>query len=337
MPEFKKPKKNKRYAPPPISPEKKAVGHSSTKPLPNKPPQKKSQPAQTIKKPVKANNSHKPQNKGRQKKKNNKHKNSYVIYYAFIIIVILIVVSILSVTVLFNVDNFVVEGESKYSDEEIIDATEVKLGANLIRMDSKLLEKRIIEKLLWIDKVEISKSLPRSLIISIEESVPLANIQIEENQSNYYIISQSGRVLEKTNVFGNCIVVKGYEPAECEVGQYLETKNTRKSDLLYELIGLIEEIGLSRILEIDMTDHLDIILNYDGRVNIVLGSGASLQNKIRSANEMLKTEIAENESGTLRVTNLQKITFLPSLGNEDFIDDDIVPDTVPETELPEID
>ena len=77
----------------------------------------------------------------RRKKKG----GSNVVYYVMTAILAVIIFSILSVTVLFNADRIVIEGESDYSDEQIITASGLEGTENLVRLNTAGIPERILE------------------------------------------------------------------------------------------------------------------------------------------------------------------------------------------------
>lgn len=82
---------------------------------------------------------------------------NYIMYYILAAIIIIIVLAVLSNTVLFNCTSIEVEGNSRYTAEQIIAPSGLETGQNLLHIDSGDAEKRISAALTYIDMVDVSK------------------------------------------------------------------------------------------------------------------------------------------------------------------------------------
>ena len=59
------------------------------------------------------------------------------LYYGLVLFIVLIMFAVLSVTVFFNVENIIVNGSSIYTAEEIVAASGIQGGDNMIRQYGK--------------------------------------------------------------------------------------------------------------------------------------------------------------------------------------------------------
>ena len=71
---------------------------------------------------------------------------NYIMYYILAAIVIIIVLAVLSNTVLFNCTSIEVEGNSRYTAEQIIAPSGLETGQNLLHIDSGDAEKRSLAR-----------------------------------------------------------------------------------------------------------------------------------------------------------------------------------------------
>lgn len=69
-----------------------------------------------------------------QKKKKRK-KRARVLFFSLLFILLMITLAILSMTVFFNAETIIVEGNNHYSAEEILERGGLKIGQNLFRLD----------------------------------------------------------------------------------------------------------------------------------------------------------------------------------------------------------
>jgi cell division septal protein FtsQ len=253
-----------------------------------------------------------------------RHKKNLTIYYAMFLFVAVVVFSVLSVTVLFNLEQIFTEGESVYTHEQLIEAAGVTAGVNLIRLNTEVFRQNILDELIYIDRVNIRKSFPNRLTISVVGAVEMANI---EHNGIYYIISKNGRILGEADIITGNTVIYGFEAYEPVVGDYIQSEDDRKNNLIYNLMDAINKTELPGITSINITDRQDIRLNYMNRVELFIGPEAELEIKFTAAAEMLANVLPKNESGTLRMMELPMLVFASDMPE---------PLRIPEAEILEI-
>jgi cell division protein FtsQ len=260
----------------------------------------------------------------RTQKPKKRRKSNMMIYYIMFLFIFIIVFSVLSVTVLFNLDEIIVEGESIYDYDEIAEAAGIRTGVNLLRLDTARPRNRLVESLVYIDDARIRKNFPGRLTIHVTGAVEMANI---EHGGRYYTVSKNGRILSEADIITSNIIIYGYEADEPVIGRYISTQNERKRHLIFTLVNTMEEAELTGIVSIDISDHLDITMNYMNRVEILLGTEFELDIKLKAAAEMTQHRINVNESGVLRLIDpLAAIVFLPEVPEAAIRPDDIIAD-----------
>ena len=79
---------------------------------------------------------------------------------AFIIAIIFGILAALSCTVLFNADEITASGSKVYSQSEIIEASDLSVGDNIILMNKTDVADKITQKLPLIGSAEINKNCP---------------------------------------------------------------------------------------------------------------------------------------------------------------------------------
>ncbi|MCL2086786.1 MAG: FtsQ-type POTRA domain-containing protein [Oscillospiraceae bacterium] len=244
-------------------------------------------------------------------------KGNYIIYYILIIMLAMSVLLMLSVTVLFPIQSVSVmaaEDDVSFTPDDIIAFADIKMGDNLITYDTAEIEQRIFENFAGLDSATVNKQLPGTINIVLVSGVPYAAVG---NLSEYLIISENKRIISKQNSSGGLIEILGYGAQEPVEGGFIVSENERKHPLMTELITDIERAGLEGIKSIDISDTADIKLDYFGRVVIILGAGDDLYTKLITAAGLLNSDyIDKNAYGTLRVSNPEKVSFLPESANE---------------------
>ena len=223
------------------------------------------------------------------------------LYYITVMIIVLIIFAILSVTVFFNVETVIVTGSSIYTAEEIVEASGINGGENMIRKNMGKLENRITEKLIYIENAEIIRRFPSSLEISVSPCVETACLS--NGSGGYWIVSRTGKILTATSEpVGKMPVFYGTEPAEEQVpGMTFASEDENKTDVIYELMDHIGTNFGSKITSWDVSDRLNISCMYENRVEIQLGVISDIDYKFRLAGEILSTRLSSDAEGRLRM------------------------------------
>jgi len=222
------------------------------------------------------------------------------------LLIAVIVFSSLSVTVLFNLEEIVVEGDSIYTFDELVDGAGIVTGVNLLRLDTESYRQQLIDNFVYIDSVRIRKKFPSKLTVYVDGAVEMANI---EHEGVYYIVSKNGRILREAEIITSNTIVYGFEAVEPEVGGYIKSEDDRKNAMVYDIINTKTEAGLTGIISIDISDRMDIRMNYMNRVELLIGTEDELEIKLKGAAEMVENNIDINESGTLRLMETPMLVF----------------------------
>lgn len=229
--------------------------------------------------------------------KKRRRKRNLSLYYLMVFIIVLVVGIVLSVTVLFNIKEIKVSGDTQYDKNEIIKCSNINKGDNLLRTDFKKAEQQILEKLIYIDEVKIHREFPESIKIEVHPSIEYANIQYEKG---YLVVSQKGKILEQIDKpKENLITFKGFSTMETKVGQIVSSKDEEKNTLIKKLCNELDKVKYDNIKEIDITDRLNIIMLYDNRIYIELGSENDLEYKLEYTKELVTAKIPKIKKGTL--------------------------------------
>ena len=246
-----------------------------------------------------------------KERRRRKKRGSYVIYYIMLAVIAVIIFTILSITVLFNADKITIEGESDYSDEQIIEASGLHGNENLVRLNTSGIPQKILDKLVTLDSVKVDKVFPSTIKITVVRSVPMASFLY--NGRNY-VISHIGRVMKiDDNDSTECMHVIGYTPAESViVGGFITAEDPEQDRLISEISAGIEKAALKDITTVDITDNIGIVLTYQDRIQISIGSVIDLDQKLKIATELIYGGyIDENERVTLDISDKSKAIQRP--------------------------
>lgn len=200
---------------------------------------------------------------------------------------------------IFNVANIEVNGNNKISSESIISLSGLKVGQNIFNFRTSNIVDNIKQNA-YIDSVQINRSLPDTIRITVEERVTTFMMSFG---NAYVYINNQGYILEITSEKGEYPLLIGYETPEEDIqaGNRLCTNDLEKlSDILRIMEAATSGDNKIRdlITEIDMTDSSDYVLRLDSEKKTVhLGDISNLSTKILWINEFLKSE--EDNEGTI--------------------------------------
>ncbi len=220
------------------------------------------------------------------KKRNKKQRKLRPTFYIFIVILVVGVISALMLTVLFGVKKYTVKGTSIYSEAEIISATLIEEGENLLRASSKSGEENILKTLPYIKSVEIKKSFPSTVVIEVTPAVEFASV---ESNGEVCIIDPDCKVLKKEASDKKLPIIKGVNVSDSAVGNYLvlASEDVKKA---FEIIRESTESRNMNVTYYDIGDYLDLKIAIDDRVVIELGSTAYIDRKLSLALQAIASE-----------------------------------------------
>lgn len=283
---------------------------------------------------------------GKKEKKRRKRLSAYIVYYVIFGILAAVILAVLSTTVLFNLSKYRISGETVYTEKQIIDATGVNTGDNLILMDVGAVRQRLIDKLPYVDKVEVSRNIfTCALEIKLNPATAVANVK---KNDVYYLVSENGRIMNAglRTPDKSCVVVTGFDPEYASSGDFIsvtdegsrnmlskllravktydgiddedEYEAQQKYDNVFTLIDLCKEVGISEhITTIDITSIYSIRLTYDNKLTLELGDITDAKLKLTVAKNLIDKGEFDGEKGTLILSQLSeneynmKVTFRP--------------------------
>lgn len=212
---------------------------------------------------------------------------------------------VLALTLFFNINKIVVSGDKVYSDKEIIDASGVNMGDNLIFLSKTALNEEISSELAYVGSAKIKRRLPSTLEIIITKTEAYMAVA----KDGYYILlDRKGKVLEKDleTVGENIILANLGEISSIEVGEIISLKSEKVFAKLNDVISECENVGVTEITTVDLSDIYNIKLVYQGRITLELGETdkENLSSKLALGKAAIERQNEENNNyrGTINLT-----------------------------------
>ncbi|MGN0695867.1 MAG: cell division protein FtsQ/DivIB [Oscillospiraceae bacterium] len=235
------------------------------------------------------------------------------LYVIVIILVVAVIFVILVFNVFFNIQNVDVEGSTNYTAEEIFRASGITVGDNMLREDIAKCSENITSTLIYIESAEVKKIYPSTIKITVEASVPFANVQMT---GGYYLISRGGKILEKlSNPKSGIMTITGSEAdITLEPGERFSSIDENKNKDIYALLDAFSEHELDNITYIDITDRANVSFEYDSRITVELGVVSDLDYRLNFITEILHNQLGTGVFGTLRLLPDNSAQFIDEAG-----------------------
>lgn len=224
------------------------------------------------------------------KNKKRRKKRKKLIFYTLLTVFMVLIITVLSLTVFFNINQFTVEGNSHYSADEIIAASGLEKGQNMFRLNKFDVIDRIKQTLPYLSDVTINRNLPSTMVITVSETTPFCYLAWE---GYFYLIDKDLKILEASEQQPeNLAQLDGITPAALQPGQYLTDADGIDKILSKLTASINDNIGAEKITSITVSDIYDLSFVYDGRVTVLLGGSERLDEKLK----LTKYVLDENES-----------------------------------------
>ena len=95
----------------------------------------------------------------------------------------LVAAATLGATVFFQVETIAVVGNSRYTAQEVIDASGVQIGDNLFQMNKNQISQQILQRLPYVGEVSPQRGLPSTLTIQVTEISAAAQVEVYQDDS----------------------------------------------------------------------------------------------------------------------------------------------------------
>ena len=207
------------------------------------------------------------------------------------------------------------EGNSRYTEEEIIEASGVQYWDNLCLVNKEGVASRLLGNLSYVASVNISRHLPGTLIITITESQPVAAIQ---GDKVWYIIDSGGKILEASEEKPDVTIIQGLTLQHPQVGRIFEVsggssedeeytgQTLQKESLLKLLPALVGHSVVEEITSIDLSAESVVLLRYQDRLTVKMRLDADFEYQTKLLKSILEEYITVNwtkeDTGTLDMT-----------------------------------
>jgi cell division protein FtsQ len=232
--------------------------------------------------------------------------------YGLVVLLLAITAGItISYTFLFNISEIRVSGESDmYSAEEIVVASGINEGDNLLRLDTKKSEQRILDELLYVETAKVKRDFPSSLEITVTRCIPAFNVQYD---GGVLIVSKKGKILAENDFITEGLpIIYGLDPSGPTLGKPVSSENEHKNEAFTELISTMVSIGDDNIAIVDLSDEHSIVVQYKNDMIFKMGNWNDVEYKLNLAKNVMNDDTVKGKKGYLTMIGSNQCSFRTS-------------------------
>lgn len=219
---------------------------------------------------------------------------------------------IFAISVFFRISNIEVSGAEHYSAEEIIEASGIKKGANLVTVNCRSAASRVTSELIYAGRVEIKRKMPNTVVITVNESDTVACVDTDKG---LWLIDNYGRLLETVTEGKkeDYIEVIGISAVSPKAGTEMSVAAEDKSKVTYLkeiLLALLNTDIMKDVSYIDVSNTANAQIDYLGRFKVKLGRNENTEYKLGLLKSAV-SELKETETGSFDLSENKKAGFIP--------------------------
>lgn len=245
------------------------------------------------------------------RKRRRRKKRNTLLYFIMLLLFVAVALITLSVTVLFNISKIEVTGLKNLSRDSVIAASGAAEGDNLFRLNLTDIENKILSELITLDRVAVARKLPSTLSISVSEEQ--AGYNIKQPDGLYLLLSKNYRVMRTDMPSPDPVgmVLSGIEPGQVVKGDFVDLKSAEGFDLVQTITEELENQKIDKIKGIDVSNPVNISVNYNNKYKILLGTISGASYKLQFAKEVIGKNLDGGEKGVIDARKEGQLSFRP--------------------------
>lgn len=234
------------------------------------------------------NNNITPEQQEKIIKKRNRNKKIIKISLLFILFIIVILCAMFSP--IFNLKTIEINGNKIVTKNEIISLSKIQIEENSFKLSKSKIKKQIKENA-YIQDVKITRKLPSTILIEIEEREPA---YLLEYAGSYVVIDKQGYMLEIKMEKIELPIIQGEvtETSNFVVGNRLCTEDLESLAIISKIVELAKVNDIYTIITgIDISNKENIKLIFETEEKVAyLGDSSNMNTKILMIKSILEKE-----------------------------------------------
>lgn len=181
--------------------------------------------------------------------------------YKLLSLVMVAAALVTACVIFFRVNGIHVEGNSHYTEQDIVAASGIETGDNLVTMWEPEINERVCTQLPYVQRVVLQRTLPDQITLMVVERTVAATIT---GGGGSWLLAVDGYLLEPAQQVQGLEVV-GLEVVEPQAGKQLQVKeeDQSKARALVQLMSALEEDGkLAQCTKIECSMASSLTVTY---------------------------------------------------------------------------
>ena len=230
--------------------------------------------------------------------------------YKLLSILLIAAAVVLACVVFFRVNSVEVTGNVRYTAAEVIAASGIEMGDNLVVLPRSRVSAAICANLPYVESVSIKKARPDGVVLVVTERVAAASVESAEGR---WLVSAQGKLLELDKGAVETIRITGLTAVGPYPGGMIQAAEGQEATLRYvgELLGELEARGLlAQCTALDCSAATSMTLDW-GIYRVKLPRGGDYSYYLSLTQAALDSgKLPEGVPGTLDLTITEgKVNF----------------------------
>lgn len=190
-----------------------------------------------------------------------RRRGRFRFFYKLISLVAVVAAIVTACVIFFRVNEVKVEGNSHYTAQEIIDASEIEMGDNLVTLWTWQINQLVGSKLPYVQRVVLNHTFPDKVTLQVVERTVAATV---EGNGRQWLMASDGYLLETTNQ-NQGIAIVGLEVVDPQAGQPMQVSEAdqSKGEAIVPLMEALDQAGkLSQCTQFDCSAASSILVSY---------------------------------------------------------------------------
>jgi len=208
---------------------------------------------------------------------------------AILVCVLVLFLALMVYKVFFVVSDIEIEGESRYSQQEIVQASGVSEGRNLFSFSSRVVMEDVTLRLPYIHTLKVDRTIPDSVLFTVAEEKA---VYWTELYGEVWAVSSALRLLEPISrqeaMEQGWIRLRLPAVERAVAGRVLEFREERMLSWIRKVSVELQESALfSRITSLDVRDPYNLRMVSDDCYLLIFGAGTDTALQLRVASAVL--------------------------------------------------
>ena len=233
------------------------------------------------------------------------HRRSrFAFLYKLLTVLAICAVIVVAMTLFFKVGTIVVDGNGRYTDQEVEEASGVRTGDNLLLLNKYAVDRRLREQLPYIEDIHISRKLPDTLLVEVTEFTTTYALPRGEM---VWLMSGTGKIVDACTAeeAEGLPAIDGLDLPELAVGVWigdLDAENTFQRESLLELLKALEAADtVDQVQAIHLDSAAELVMDYADRFAVKMPYGADYDKMLLFVRTVMDT-LETNETGVIDLT-----------------------------------